>query len=310
MARVFDVVYNVAMGDDSSLRVYYPSGGKMLLLHWWTYDDRGHVVLSPTEHSLRAAAEHIFDKHPDAEIKAYCEIEVVAPSARMCILAAEHTLRESIDSFHGEVVFRVREAIGAGRALPPQFTLCPGYQPVEEQDDETGASQQWAAERHYDCRHCRETIVLVGMTPAQLYARYHTAWQKVHPKREHHDPKHVLSRATPAHDGEPMWIACADFGHHSSGVALDDVDLEAMELHRTAALSDRVLFFFRRGRDLDPTALQERLGQAKAETAERRTRYELERRAQRDRETHNDIEATIAFFAGPTGAVSADAPSP
>ena len=310
MARVFDVVYNVAMGDDSSLRVYYPSGGRLLLLHWWTYNERGHVVLAPTERSLRAAAQRVFDEHSDAEIKAYCEIEVVAPSARMCILAAEHTLRETIDSFHGEVVFRVREAVGAGRALPPQFALCTGYQSVEEQDDETGAGQKWAAETHYDCRHCRETIVLVGMTPAQLYARYHAAWRKVHPKPKHRDPKHVLSRATSARDGEPLWIACAQFGHHSSGIALDEVDWEAMKLHRTSALSDRVLFFFRRGRDLDPTALQESLDQVKDAAEARHTRHEQERRDEFERDTRERIETTIAFFGGPSDAVSADAPSP
>jgi hypothetical protein len=298
------------MRDDSSLRVYYPGGGRMLLLHWWTYDDRGHVVLATTERSLRATAQRVFDEHSDADIKAYCEIEVVAPSAHMVALAAKHTLRESIDSFHQEVVFRVREAVGAGRPLPPQFALCTGYESVEEQDDETGAGQKWAAETHYDCRHCKETIVLVGMTPDELYARYHAAWQKAHPKPGHHDPKHVLSRATPARDGEPLWIACADFGHHSSGIALDEVDLEASESHRTAALSDRVLFFFRRGRDLDPTALQETLDKIKGAAEARHTRYEEERRAQRDRETNDQIEATIAFFGGPPSAVSADAPSP
>lgn len=298
------------MRSDSSLRVYYPGGGKLLLLHWWTYDERGHVVLAPTERDLQAIAKRVFDEHTDAEIRAYCEIDVVAPSARLCALAVAHTLRENIESFHLEVLLPMREALSEGKELPAPFARCASYEPYEPEENPSPEHEEWLRSTHYGCRNCRETVQLVGMTPAELYARYHAAWRETHPVREHNDRKRVVSRAPAALDDEPLWAACADFGHHASGIVLGAIDLDEdpsctingqPSSSRPAALSDRVLFFFRRGVDRDPGIFQAMLDQAKVAAEKRQTDWSDEQGAERERETRERIDGTIAFFATRSG---------
>ncbi len=272
-------------------RVYYPHGGRRFLLHWWTYDDRGHVILATTERSLQAVAARVFDENTDAEIKALCEIDIVAPPVLLCALASGHVLQARIFAFHREVIRYLRDAAEAGRPLPSPFAVCSDYLP----DEEVGMDvTEWARSTHYSCTHCVDTIQLVGLTPLELYERYHMAWRKLHPEAEYINPKLVESRAPRALDNEPLWCACAEFGHHASGIVLNALDLD--EAPSFLRLFDRVLFFFRRVRDLEPATMQATLDALKIAAEERRARLEQERIATRKCNDDAVIEETIAFF--------------
>jgi len=281
----------------SVLRVYYLFGGRTFLLHWWTYDDRGHLVLAPTERGLVAVAKRVFAEHPDAEIRAYCEIDIVGPSKRLQALAADQAMRERVGAFHHEVVSHMRDAVEAGRTLPPIFESCSTYEPGEEEH----AADEVFRGMHYGCRHCLQTIRLVGLTPGDLYARYHDAWRVEHPL-DHLSRYEVMSspsRAGLARDDEKLWYARAAFGHHSAGIALDEVDVEEPDTLSDggySCLSGDALFFFRRLRDLDASLLQAALDEAKALDEARRAERKATSVAERKREEHKQLDATIAFF--------------
>jgi len=278
-----------------SLRVYYPGGGRFLLLHWWTYDERGHVILAPTERSLRDVSVRVFARHPDAEIKDYCEVEIVAPSARLCALAAESAQHARVANFHEEIVHRMGAVLKAGKELPPPFERCTNYEP-EDPSEADGDQKEWEQSTHYDCRHCRHTIRLVGMTPVELYDRYSELWRQAYPLREHADPRRVLSRAVSASDDERIWCAVAAFGPHASGVSLNEVDMQDAVRCFPSSLSDSALFFFRRRRVLDSTAMTTALEAAMAEHKARREQRERDERAEYERKVRQEIENTLWFF--------------
>lgn len=280
------------------LKVYYPLGGRTFMLHWWTQDDRGHLVLSRTEKAVHEVAQHVFEKNPDAEIKVFSEINIVGPSEQLLALAAEHLRREKITHFHGEMMWRIREVAEEGETLPAPFAPCSGYEPQEpeESDDDQGRRDynQSCRDKHYGCKHCQDKIQLVNMTPDELYARYHDAWERLHPIERHEDPRRVPSRAPPYDHGRPLWYAVADFGHHSSGIDLNKADFE--QDYRPAFLSDRLMFLFERVRDLDTSRLSAMLD-VERQASEK---FFAEKQAQRISESaeayQQRIREMIAFF--------------
>jgi hypothetical protein len=276
------------------LLVHYPGGGTLRLLHWWTDDERGHVILAKADAGIHAALRLKLEDHSDMQVRAYCEVEIVGPSAKLQSLHALYEVHERVYSFHGEVIAHLREVLKAGRPLPPPFTRCTTY---ESEDDSIG-HDEWSRETHYGCRHCRESIRLVAMTSGQLYDRYHEGWRQLRPTSEPRDRKRVVSRAAPAIDDEPLWYACAEFGHHRSGIVLGEVAAvhRDEEYGRPSYLSDQLLFFFRRGPDLDRAAVDEMVGGAEAAAHARHAQYELERVTEFEERRRKDIEDTIRFF--------------
>ena len=162
------------------LPVYYPDGGRLLLMRWWTDADRGHVVLARSESAMRLVAQRVFRCHPDASLREYLEVEIVAPSLRLCALAAEHTQRERIENFRTEMTWRMREACEAGRTLPTPFSVCGVYEPEEEEKPSSEEAGEWARRTHYGCRHCKDGIVL-AISAKELHGRFAAAWQARQP---------------------------------------------------------------------------------------------------------------------------------
>lgn len=278
----------------NELRVYYPHGGHYYILHWWTYNERGHVAIGTSEDNVSSIAARVFERHPDAEIRAYLEIEIVGPSNLLCTLAKEHALKEEIDIFHKDVVYRLHDVIEAGESLPPQFTLCDKYEP----EDESGmlSDDEWGKNEHHSCKNCTATIKMVDMTQAQLFQKYNEGWRKLYPVLSYNDKRHVISRARCPSDDEKLWFANAAFGHHSSGISLEPVDLEQAKSYRPAYLSDTVLFFYRKIRELDPAKLQAMLDQQKNLVKEKQEQREKERVTRHQMDSKAKIEATISFF--------------
>jgi hypothetical protein len=283
------------------LKVYYPGGGRMFLLHWWTQDERGHIILSPTESAVRATAELVFAKHPDAEIKAFCEVDIVGPSPEMRRVAERWLRHNRVYMFlSAEIVWRLRDLLEAGKPLPAQFSVCETYEPEDAADpNENEDTKKWIAERHTDCRHCKERVQLVGMTPEEFYDRYAAAWYLAHPHREHVDRRLVSSQAPPAADGEALWYVEGRFGDHSAGAELQEVNLAEAEAdeYQPAYVFERAMFYFRRGRELDATPLLESLKGAAERQKARWDKREEERKAEHAKAEVDRMEDIVRFFA-------------
>ena len=288
------------MNSSTPLKVFYPHGGYLVMLHWWTYDERGHLIMAPTIPGVVKTAKTVFAKHDDAEIRDYCAIEVVGPSEEMVREARRFDMREEIDTFHHVMISRVRDLLKAGRPLPPPFEVCKTYRPdAPEDDDSDDYKNEWAVESHYGCRDCKDKIRLVGLTPAELHEKFYKAWEAAHPSPSYSNPKLVPSRARPAVDRAPLWYAEASFGDHHAGISLAKVDYNEFDSNmRPSFLEDRVLFFFRRGVDLDKTGLEAYVADMKASRHARRHLRENERILKRRQEEEDDLNATYHFFAG------------
>lgn len=283
------------------MKVWNPISGRWFILHWWTDDDRGHLAFASTEESLRAVAKDVFTKEPHAKCKALLEIEAVAPSDRMSRMAAEHDLREAIQTFCYGVFAQLAEARDAGKALPPMFEPCGKYEP-----DEDGKDDDWERRNHYSCKKCcLNAIRLVGMTKGDLYAQFHEGWDLVtRPPRRgaSKGPKQherAESNAVKASDGEPLWFAHANFGPHAGGVELHEVDLTEGEEYRPKGLSGDTLFFFRLLRRVEGELLDEVVSASKAAMhawEEERERSEAANKKERRAEKKQRMDAVLDLF--------------
>lgn len=282
--------------------VWNHMSGRWLVLHWWTDDERGHLVFAKNEKSLRHLASAVFSKHTDAEVRAVLHIELVAPSDKMVALAREHDEIEKADTFFFEVTSQLRMILEAGKPLPPPFAICDRYVSSDPDEEPTASN----VEGHYDCVNCEYSFVL-GMTKRELYARYHERWNKIFHKPQRPfkpsrpEPKRVESRAPKAADDEPLWFALANFGHHAGGVELHEVDLSDPS-YRPRCLSSEALFFFRL-LDTDDLLMEELAAKVKdAADREREVceRRDAERKRAREAEEAQRIEQVIAFFSDAT----------
>lgn len=262
--------------------------GRFFLLHWWTYNERGHIVLARRPASILAAFERILEDHPDAEVRAYMKVKVVGPSNRLCVLGERADRNKEVMRFRCEVWSQLYEARKRGLELPKQFTTCELYEP--DPDDE---HTEWARERHFGCRNCHDTIRLEGMTLDELYDQHIVGWRKIHPDYPH-DDRRVESPAPPAGDDEPFWYARANLGNHSGGIELKEVDFETAEYFPP----EDVLFFFRPFASLDTAWFNELLKIAQKSHEEESERMEAVRLELREEEEKREAEQTVAFFRG------------
>ena len=276
------------------LRVIYPGGGKKFLLQWWTHNEQHHVILASTQESVYATAKRVFATHKEVKLRLYLEVDVVAPSPKMSLDAAIWDREEGVLDFLTTVSSRLHEAASLGHPLPPEFLLCGKYLPREEMDDD---EIKWARKSHYSCQNCTEGICLVGLSPEILYDKYKVAWDVTHPtpKPKGQAPR-VVSRAVPAVDGEPLWYCSADFGHHASGVDLQEVVYVKEALHRPPYLSDRILFFFRRVSEVDFGPLLTLLNEQINEQAQKEKRRMVDFKAVRARASQEAAARALKVF--------------
>jgi len=276
----------------TTLPVYYPFGGRRCIMHWWTYDLRGHIAIARDERSLLAMAVSIFEEHPNAEIKAMTEIEIVGPSKKLEHMAAVSARGEAVLMFHHMICASMDDVLKDGRELPPPFARCEKYAPQSYMNEKD--IDEFTRERHLFCENCYSRIVLVGMTPVEFHDRYADAWYARHPEHRFEkgvDRRRVPSRATSARDDDAsIWYAAAQFGDHAPGIELRPVDPEAFRWE------DNVLFFFKRLRELDVTKPSAVLRAAKeALEAERQRREDADKRARAEHE-RRQLDELVDFF--------------
>ena len=274
-----------------SRSVIYPHGGRHLLLQWWTHNEQWHLILASSLMGVGSVVKRACDLHSqDMRLGDFCEIDVVGPSEKMARDAAAFNRQEGIENFRDEVARRLQDALRLGYELPPGFKACEKYTP----EDLDNLHIPWAMDHHQGCAHCHEGI-RTELTPEALYDKYHDAWVEEHPPIKHKGKApRVISRAQPAVDGEPLWYATPNFGHHASGVDLREVDYSLSDSpHRPEYLMDGVLFFFRRGSDLDKAPLQTMICTRKAKEKADRERRDTKFRADRKQESRHLAEKAI-----------------
>lgn len=284
----------------SPLLVDYPFGGRRFVLHWWTYDERGHLVIAESEQSLLSVSKRVFADNPDAEIKAMWEIEIVAPSERFETLAKECARLEGIAFFHMSACHRVQDVMEAGLPIPPPFALCEEF--ARSEDD--APADSWARETHFCCINCNSRIRLVGMTPEELHARYAEEWYALYPDERPHvfDQKKMKSRAPLAKDDDDLWYACSIFGHHASGIELREVDVEKdvylvdRNVLTPNCFSADLMFFFKKLRELDRSEAEAVLAAESDKAKKQRDELEQSRRKEFEREKRERNESIVRFF--------------
>lgn len=276
-----------------------------MLLEWWTYNERGHVILARSERTMQETFARVLDEHSNAEIKSFFEIEVVAPSKFLIDLYSKYDYQDKVQSFKDDIRWRLKEMIEADRPLPAQFKKCPGF----EHEDGLSADPddlKWDADYHRNCKHCYGRIVF-GMTDEEMYELYGKRWSESElsrPKsfghREAENPsryKREPSRAEQATDDETLWCAVGMFGHHSTGITLVEVEQKVPENFnlRPEYLSN-ALFFYRQLSVVDFAPLNLLSEEAKKNFAVKKALSEEKSTFSHNKEIEDRINKMLAFF--------------
>lgn len=265
------------------LKVYYPLGGRHFLLNWYTDYDRGHVLLARSEAAIKSMFErHVLDEVPD--IKAYCEIEIVAPSEKLCREAAEEAYRVDVENFLRQVTWRLQEVLKKHGALP-FFAPCDKFESEDGDRDDDRKDRELDA--HYDCKNCTEGIRL-KITKEELFERFSERWVQVMGDfRVHEDPKRLVSLAKQADDDEMLYMALGDYGHHQNGIYLST---------EPGWRREDVLFYYRLVRDLDKEPFVVKVEALNEERQQKEKKKLEEHHEEASNESDQEVAKTIAFF--------------
>jgi hypothetical protein len=271
------------------IKVYYPHGGKHFLLHWSSYDERGHVILARTETGVQQVAERLFQKHWDAEIIGYWEIDIVSPSEKMQQENKEADHQSEVYDLHFEIIDWMRDLVEVGETLPSIFSICSSYELEEEDKEGVDEEDEWAFQRHYLCKNCSSTIKS-SLSKEELFAKYHQAWREQFPIEQYINPKLVISRAESARDGEALFYAdISSFGNHGQGVELQKFDPES------PSYKDN-LFWFHQVRELDHSSFSAVLLQKQKARKEEQEKGWAENEAAYEMIEREQIKKVLAIF--------------
>lgn len=262
--------------------VYYPLGGPYLLLHWSRHNDGGHVILTKSRRSLEVVLDRIIStygasSYDGPNVKSLNLVEIVAPPERFTKAKAVFDHQDAIRSFQQDVCQRIHASVSAGKdKLPPPFSWHPSSD---------------------ECAECAECLcpwygagIHIAMTGEAFYERYHAKWSLQQPTRESLKWKesapryqHGFSRARTATEGQPLFYAHPQFGHHRPGVCLSPVEEQSEGQGRPGHLSD-VLFFYHVTEVMDPGPFTDRI------VAERTRRKEAEKKLSDTRKKKDEAE--------------------
>lgn len=277
------------------LKVYYPYGGVHQLLQWWTHDEQHQIVLARTSETMDVVVKRIIVNQGtnktyerDIEFKTLLEIDIVAPPAIRCAKAIELQHLKDVDDLVNEVCWTLSSKLKkTGLPLPTPFILCPNAS-----EDEYHFECEYDSEGKLQPEHCVSGIKLT-ITREEFYNRYQEAWYQQNPKRvwtpSPGHPQEVFSRAEQASDDEPLWIASPDFGHHSHGVWLGELDPKEFSIKSA-------LFYFRKLRELDLTPFQKLLKENERAHQEIEEARKIRRKKELNLEDQQEIEKIYSVF--------------
>ena len=277
------------MNNNETATVYFPFAGNYYLFHWYTYDNRGHIILAKNEKSLYLIAEKIIDNYAGIQIKDFLKIELVGPSEKLVKLIENKIYEENVQLFLREV--RAELYCIEDTQLPKQFMVCDNYSETEEKKLEDDPN-------HYICDNCFEGIKLKDLTPEEFYHKYKNRWLEVHsdncnePKDEEEfllSFKAEQSKASPARDDEEIYKVIDDFGPHASGLCLEVLKYDDIR-------TNPVLFYFRKLEELNKNTLEE-IKDKYRKITEMKTKKEDEEFNKRGIERHRRIiEKVLKVF--------------
>jgi hypothetical protein len=269
--------------------VYYPHGGTHFLAHYWTYNERGHIMLARTEDAILHMAKTIFAEANDAELKAYQEVEIVAPPPSFFVLRDQAEMEERISHFAIDIRCRLKDLLDAKKELPAPFLACAEYDP----DEPEYHNGEYDIAYHFDCKNCKDRII-TSMSDAEVFEKYGAEWEKLHPYKPPVRNKVVPSRAQTANDGEELNYVWPNFGHHQGGIELRKMDKDSFFLAQFVHSS--ALFFYRLIQEKDSSALKAILtaeaGQAKAKEKQHDQQWKIDQ----EKEDRERMEETLSFF--------------
>lgn len=280
-------------GPEHPLKVYLPMAGRLFLVEWWTHEGQYHVILTKSEEKAIFLAKKLFANNRDSRVDAYWEIELAAPPTQLCESAAKAVRAQYVHDFLRDISFLLFDLEEAGKPLPALFVKCDNYQTPYARDDE---SVEYTNNEHWDCTNCIGSFKLANMTGDQFYDTYFTKWQAAHPVKYSYNNKYVnknpipkYSQAPTATDVTDLWMVTTDFGCHSHGVDL-------LQLDPNRVYIKPALFYFKIVRQLDITPVQNIIDTLKAEKKQQDVERSSALKKEREREKQKEIELTLAFF--------------
>ena len=278
------------------MKIQFKQIGRKFLLHWYTYEERGHLLLANSQRSLLNVANSLAQKKPWAELKHYLEIDIVPIPDYMHQLSAQHDRREAINRFKIYLTISLQDLIKAKRNLPRQFYLCDNYDP---QDLAPTDISDWARETHYQCGACHEGIIFPS-TNERLYDTYSRRWYENSLLGSNNPENKYIEKQTQAiqlpEEDPQLYFAEPRFGHHNDGIDLRKVDIANCDDNWRPAFLASPLFFYKEVARLDIEPIQSLFEDHENKRKTFKNKMEENRKEKYQADEKAKLDAVINFF--------------
>lgn len=265
------------------LKVYYPFGGKHIITIWWTRNEQNHIAIARNLSAMDFMLNCFMDKYPDCTVKESYEVEMVAPSDKLCSMATSLKYMEDVRGFFEEFTHTMYEAWKEGYILPSIFNICNNWSCVY---DDSSLSESKDKE-HIHCKNCNRKITLNSITKEQFYEYYYSKWISLFSPRAFRDKNATYSLAEQAKDDEVIWGAYTNDGYHNSGVTISKV---------FQSNTEAILFYFRKLNNLSTLGYQKLQKEKEKQRIEARKLWEKEHLANIAAHKKQSIEKALSIF--------------
>jgi hypothetical protein len=272
---------------EHELKVIYPHGGKHYLLHWYEHWEGNHLIIGRSIASVDKTFQRVLDKHI-VEIKAFLQVNIVAPSEEQCKKHAKAALQSDVQLFWEIFVDRALDYHKETGKLPSKLKWCQNYS--DKWVDEESLPDPEKEKEHYSCSNCNRRIAPAdGIDIEEIYLLNREKYLAKYNSMAHQGAATVKSLALLPDTSLLTYVISSDFGHHSPGLIIgknaDDL------LH-----FERVMFFYQSPQSLDYSQFEASC-KAKEEAIEREQK-ELKRENEVRRKAYREesFRELLEFF--------------
>lgn len=210
--------------DEFPLQVLFPHAGDVYLLQWYEYNEGNNVIVARSIENAVLMFKHAEARHTGIKPVKFFKATIVSPSDEMKVFYAAKKYTDAVQNFKYMIQSVVGDYMEEFKEPPPGFARCPEYKPDPERIT-TADDSEYYKDSHGYCltKDCVGGAIVPNVEA--LFWPYHDRKKAKRPKSARsYDAQ--PSTAPPPVAGKPLYVADANFGHHSKGLSLEPFDGE------------------------------------------------------------------------------------
>lgn len=217
--------------DEFPLQVLFPNAGDVYLLQWYEYNEGNNVIVARSIENAVLMFKHAEERHTGIKPVKFFKATIVSPSDSMKVFYAAKKYNDAMMSFKYMIDSVVGDYMEEFKEPPPGYARCPEYKPDPERVS-TPEDLEYNSPGHGYCltKDCVGGAIIRNVEA--LFWPYHDRKKAEDAARKAKRPKHARSfdaqpsKAAPPVEGKALYVADANFGHHSKGLSLEPFDGE------------------------------------------------------------------------------------